>query len=57
MVSAADRFPAVVGLKATHASQLLFAARLAPQVMLEISKSPGFAPETEMLRMTTEALV
>ncbi|HEY1577537.1 MAG TPA: hypothetical protein VGF82_10755 [Terracidiphilus sp.] len=43
-VSVAVRVPPVVGLKVMFAVQLAPAARLVPQVLLYMRKSPGFAP-------------
>jgi len=48
-LSVAARAPAVVGAKTTLTVQLAEAARLAPQVLLKIAKSPGLAPVKAML--------
>jgi hypothetical protein len=50
-LSVALRAPAAVGLKVTDAVQLADAARLAPQVLPEMAKSPAFVPEIAMLLM------
>ena len=47
----AVRVPDVVGAKAIEAVQVAEAARVEPQVLLVIWKSPGFAPERAMLLM------
>lgn len=49
--SVAARVPARVGAKRMVAVQLAEAARLAPHVLAEMRKSPGFAPEMAMLPM------
>jgi hypothetical protein len=43
-VSVAARDPLTLGLNATEMLQLAEAARLVPQVLLEMRKSPGFVP-------------
>jgi hypothetical protein len=43
-VRVAARDPLTLGLKATEMLQLADAARLVPQVLLEMRKSPGFVP-------------
>jgi hypothetical protein len=48
-VSVAERAPVAVGEKTTAALQLDPAKRLAPQVELEIKKSPALAPDIAML--------
>lgn len=50
-ITLAWRIPAAVGAKINVAVQLDPAARVVPQVLLTIEKSPGLAPEIEMLRM------
>ena len=52
--SVADRFPVVVGAKTIVAVQLPDAARVVPQVLAEITKSPGLVPPTAMLLMVIE---
>ena len=53
-VTLALREPATVGLNAIEAEQLAPAARLAPQVLVEIRKSVEFVPPTTMLLMAIE---
>jgi hypothetical protein len=50
MVSVAVRAPSADGAKTTETAQVEEPASLAPQVLVEIVKSPAFAPETVMLR-------
>jgi hypothetical protein len=50
-LSVALRAPATVGAKRMLAVQLAAAARLVPQVLLNITKSPGLAPVRAMLLM------
>ena len=52
----ADRAPVAVGLKTTVAVQLAEAAKLAPQVLDEMLKSPEFVPVMASLLMVMEAL-
>ena len=52
--SVAEREPAAVGLNAIEAEQLAPAARLAPQVFVEIRKSVEFVPPTTMLLIAIE---
>lgn len=54
--SVAARDPFVLGLNATEMLQLAAAARLLPQVLLEITKSPGFVPVTDTLLIVIEEL-
>jgi hypothetical protein len=49
MVKVASRVPAACGVKIIATVQLEEAARLSPQVLLAIAKSPAFAPEIPML--------
>lgn len=49
IVSAAIRTPTAVGLNLTLARQLAPAARLAPQLLLAMLKSPRFGPVSAML--------
>lgn len=51
----AERFPVVVGAKATLAVQLADAARVDKQVFVSILKSPGLAPVIAMLEMVMAA--
>ena len=53
--SVADRFPVAVGAKIIFAVQLVDPARLDPQVLLKISKSPGLAPVNPMLLIVIAA--
>jgi hypothetical protein len=53
-VSAAVRVPDALGENAMLAVQLAEAARLVPQVLLEIEKSPAFVPEIATLLMVIE---
>ena len=55
-VSVAVRVPAAVGLNATDAVQLAEAARLVPQVLLAMLKSPAFVPEIAMLLIVMEVV-
>jgi hypothetical protein len=48
-LSVALRVPTAVGLNVTEALQLVEAARLAPQVLLAIAKSPALVPEIATL--------
>jgi len=48
-VSVAVRVPVVDGVKVTETVQLAEGARLAPQVLAEIAKSPALAPDIAML--------
>ena len=48
-VRVAPRVPAASGVKTIVTVQLEEAARLAPQVLLEIAKSPALAPENPIL--------
>ena len=48
-ISVADRAPVAPGVKVTEAVQLPDAARLFPQVWVEMAKSPAFVPEIAML--------
>ena len=48
-ISEAEREPETVGLNATEAVQLAPAARLVPQVLLEIRKSAALVPPMAML--------
>lgn len=50
----ADRAPDAVGLKTTVALQLAEAARVAPQVLAEIVKSPAFVPDIATLLMVMD---
>jgi hypothetical protein len=50
-LSVADRFPVVVGAKMMFAVQLDEAESDVPQVLLNISKSPGFVPAKPILLM------
>ena len=54
---AAVRAPDVVGLKTTVTVQLAEAARLPPQVLAEMLKSPAFAPVKPMLLIVIEAVL
>ena len=56
-VRVAVRVPDAVGLKTIEAVQLAEAARLVPQLLLEMLKSPGFAPEIETPLIVIDALV
>jgi hypothetical protein len=56
MVSVALRAPDVVGLNATVTVQLAEAPRLAPQVLDEMLKSPGFVPVMATLLIVIEEL-
>lgn len=56
-LSVAVRVPVVVGANTMFTVQLAAAARLVPQVLLKIWKSPGFAPVNPMLLMVTAALL
>jgi hypothetical protein len=56
-VSVAERDPATDGLKATEIVQLDEAARLVPQVLLEMRKSAGSAPVIATLLMVRDELV
>jgi len=47
------RFPAAEGVKFTVTVHWLLAARVAPQVLVTIAKSPEFAPVREILVMVT----
>ena len=51
----ADRAPSAVGTNVTLTVQLLPAARLVPQGLFEIAKSPAFAPVKVMLVIVTAA--
>ncbi len=53
-VNAAARDPEAVGLNAIAMVQLADAARLLPQLLLEIKKSPGLVPVTAMLLIVME---
>ena len=55
-VNVAARVPATVGLNATVTVQLAAAARLVPQVLLAIEKSPGFVPVMAMLLMVIDVV-
>ena len=55
MAQVAVRLPAVVGLKRMFVVQLAEAARLDPQFVLEMAKSPGLAPEIPAPLSVTEA--
>ena len=50
-VRVAVRLPAVVGANTTFTVQLVDAARLVPQVLLKIRKSPALVPPIAMLLM------
>jgi len=52
--SVAVRVPLTVGLKTTLAEQLADGARLVPQVLPLIAKSPGFAPPIAILLSVIE---
>jgi hypothetical protein len=52
----AVRVPDAVGAKATEAVQMAEAARVDPQVLLVIWKSPELAPEREMLLIVSEVV-
>lgn len=52
-VNEADLAPSVVGVKVTLTTQLLPIAKLVPQGLLEIAKSPAFAPVSAMLVIVT----
>ena len=56
-LSMAVRAPDMVGLNTTFTVQLAAAARLEPQVLLEITKSPGLAPPIVILLMVMEDVV
>ena len=56
-VRVAARAPVTVGLKETDTVQPEDAARVDPQVLLDMMKSPGLVPVTAMLLMVIEALV
>ena len=51
MLSDAARGPFFVGLNVIATTQFALLARVAPQVLLEITKSPGSAPVIAMLVM------
>jgi hypothetical protein len=53
----AERSPVVVGANRMLAVQLADAARLVPQVLLNISKSPGFVPASVMLLMVSAVVL
>jgi hypothetical protein len=55
-LSVAVRAPLAVGLNTTEAEQVLAAARLVPQVLLAILKSPAFAPDIATLLIEIEVL-
>jgi hypothetical protein len=55
--SVAVRVPLAVGLNTTLAEQAADAARLVPQVLLLMAKSPALAPPMAMLLIVTEAFV
>jgi hypothetical protein len=55
--SVAVRVPLDAGLKTTLAEQLAFVARLVPQVVLLIAKSPAFVPLIATLLIEIVALV
>jgi hypothetical protein len=55
--SVAALAPLAVGLNATETVQLADAARLVPQVLLEMLKSPGLVPPSVTLLMVTDELV
>jgi hypothetical protein len=57
IVRVAERVPVVVGLNSTDTPQLAEAARLEPQALAEMRKSPGFVPVSEMPLMVIEELV
>lgn len=57
MVQVAARLPVVVGLKRMFVVQLAEAARLDPQFVLEMAKSPGLVPEIPAPLSVTEAEV
>ena len=56
-VRVAARVPVVLGLNATDTLQLADAARLDPQVLLVIVKSPGLVPVTATLLMVIDEVV
>jgi hypothetical protein len=56
-VSVAARDPLTVGLNETETVQLADAARLVPQDLLEMRKSPGFVPVIEILLIVIDELV
>jgi hypothetical protein len=56
-VSVAARDPLTLGLNETAIVQVAEAARLDPQDLLDMTKSPGFAPVTATLWMVMEELV
>lgn len=55
-VRVAERLPVAVGENATAAPQLDPAKRVAPQVVLDIKKSPALAPDIAMLMGIVEEL-
>jgi hypothetical protein len=55
-VRVAPRVPAADGVNVTLTVHVPEPARLAPQVLAEIAKSPAFGPEMAMLLMLIEAL-
>ena len=55
-VRVAERAPDAVGLKATVTEQVADAARLAPQVLDEMLKSPEFVPVMDTLLIVIEVL-
>ena len=55
-MSVAARAPLAVGINTIEAEQLPAAARLVPQVLLEIAKSPAFVPEMATLLIVIEML-
>jgi hypothetical protein len=57
IVNVAAREPVVVGLNAIETEQLVDAARLLPQVLLEIEKSPELVPVSEMLLIVIDELL
>jgi len=55
-LNVAVRVPETVGLNTTVMMQLAEAARLDPHVLVEMLKSPGFAPPIAMLLIVIVAL-
>ena len=56
MVRLADFPPVAVGVKVTLMVQVEVVARLGPQGLLEIAKSPAFAPVSSMLLIVKGAV-
>ena len=53
----ADRAPDACGVNATPTMQFVLPARVAPQVLVCIAKSPGFVPPMAMLEKLTAAVL